>query len=112
MRPETPPDFQQSDLFGGNGTVELWNLKQKAMPPFTTALWCSLEPNGSVGRHKQQEDSEVILCISGDGLAKVGQTIHRLTTGALIYLPFGQVLSLKNSSSTDSLNYVIIKAKN
>ena len=111
MRPDSPPDFKQTDLFGGTGTVDIWNLARGNMLPFTTALWCTLEPKGSVGRHRQQEDAEVVLCISGDGLAKVGQTIHRMQTGTLVFLPFGEILSLQNSSSTESLSYVILKAQ-
>ena len=111
MRPESPPSFCQQDLFGGQGSVDIWNLRSMNCPPFSAALWCSLEPNGYVGRHRQQEDPEIVICLSGEGVATIGKTPHQLNRGVMVYLSFGQILSIRNTSEDHSLEYLIIKAK-
>ena len=104
--------FTRTDLFGGNGDVEMWNiLPQTATPPFTTALWCRLEPNGYVGEHVQQACPEVVICIKGAGHATVDGRGHPLTAGAMVYLPLGQRLTLRNHSEEHWLEYLIIKAQ-
>ena len=81
MRPDHPPSFTQRDLFGGQGAVDIWNLRASASPPFSASLWCSLEPNGFVGRHRQQDDPEIVICLSGEGIATIGKTDHHLQRG-------------------------------
>ena len=98
MRPDHPPSFSQRDLFGGQGTVDIWNLRESASPPFSASLWCSLEANGFVGRHRQQDDPEVVICLSGEGVATIGQADHPLQRGTMVYLPLGQALSIRNLS--------------
>ena len=80
-------------------------------PPFTTALWCSLEPLGSVGNHRQQEDPEIILAIEGKGEIRIDGVISPFTRGCLFYLKLGSILAIRNTSRTEELVYVIIKAR-
>jgi len=104
--------FKRSDLFGGQGEVKLWNLLgAERASPFTAALWCELEPGGSVGVHQQQTDVELVICISGDGQAAVDGQMRPLGQGSLLYLPLGATLALENRSSRDPLRYLIIKGK-
>jgi oxalate decarboxylase/phosphoglucose isomerase-like protein (cupin superfamily) len=112
MTPKKPANFTQRDLFGGSGAVDIWNLRTSNCPPFSASLWCSLEPSGVVGRHRQQDDPEIVICIAGEGVATVGKTEHAMVTGVMLYLPYGQVLSIENKSAEESLDYLIIKAKN
>ena len=99
-------------LFGGNGAVHIWNcLGSQAAEPFKAVLWCALEPGGFVGRHRQEVFPEIVICVGGQGRAIVGETMHPLTEGALVFLPVGTSLSLHNDSKTEALNYIIIKAK-
>jgi quercetin dioxygenase-like cupin family protein len=103
--------FTRADLFGGTGAVRIWNLLPAApAPPFTAALWCALAPGGDVGRHLQQAFPEIVLCVAGVGEAGVDDTVHPLSPGAMVYLPLGSILSLRNDSDEIPLQYVIIKA--
>ena len=103
--------FSQKDLFGGKGEVQIWNLLAgRNMPPFSATLWCELEPKGNVGRHRQQRDPEIIICVSGEGEATVGKYTHSLGKGTFLYVPFGTPLSLKNNGD-EPLCYLIIKAQ-
>ena len=103
--------FSKSDLFGGTGEVKIWNLLAgRKMPPFSAALWCELEANGVVGRHRQQQDPEIIICTSGEGEATIGKHTHKMAKGTFLYVPLGVSLSLRNSSGLP-LCYLIIKAK-
>ena len=111
MTPDRPPSFTQSDLFGGTGSVDIWNLRQVLCPPFSAVLWCSLEANGDVGRHRQQDDPEIVIGVSGEGVAQVGGNEHHLICGSMVYLPLGQALSIRNTHPTTPLVYLIIKAQ-
>ena len=103
--------FSQKDLFGGQGEVKIWNLiSGRQMPPFSAALWCELEAHGSVGRHRQQRDPEVVLCLSGVGRATIGKHSHPMREGSFLYIPFGASLSLENLGE-EILRYVIIKVR-
>jgi quercetin dioxygenase-like cupin family protein len=99
------------DLFGGQGTVRVWSLLGDAAEPFTAVLSCELVPGGSVGRHVQEEFPELVVGLSGDGDAWVGEELHALSAGDTVYLPLGSVLSIANRSSVTSLRYLIIKAR-
>jgi quercetin dioxygenase-like cupin family protein len=99
-------------LFGGKGGVHIWNcLGNQEAGAFKAALWCALEPGGVVGRHRQEEFSELVVCLNGQGHATVGETRKELCPGALIFLPLGTGLSLHNDSKTQALEYLIIKAQ-
>ena len=111
MRPDTAPSFTQKDLFGGHGSVDIWNLRTMNCPPFTASLWCSLEPGGLVGRHRQQDDPELVIVLSGAGVATIGKLEQLITCGVMVYLPYGQVLSIRNTSESEPLVYLIIKAR-
>ena len=111
MTPDRPPSFTQTNLFGGEGAVDIWNLRHVVCPPFSAVLWCSLEANGDVGRHRQQADPEIVIGISGTGCAQVGNNEHPLHCGTMVYLPIGQSLSIRNTHPTEALVYLIIKAQ-
>lgn len=107
---DTPP-FRRADLFGGQGTVQIWDLLAgRGAPPFSAALWCELDGRGVVGAHRQQRDPEVVICVEGCGEAQVDGVPHPLAPGALVYLPHGSTLRLENQSDTP-LRYLIIKAQ-
>ncbi|MBM74464.1 MAG: hypothetical protein CMK59_03615 [Proteobacteria bacterium] len=102
--------FQRSDLFGGTGTVTIWNILNTVQQPFSAALWCELEAGGFVGPHLQQRDPEMVICLSGEGTATVNKIPHELRAGTLVGLPLGAVLSIRNDGA-EPLTYLIIKAK-
>ena len=104
------PDARK-DLFGGTGTVKVWNLLRRAAPPFTAALACELDPGGRVGRHRQQHFLEIVIGIEGLGEAVVGKQQHALRPGDVVYLPLGETLELINHSDSEPLQYLIIKAE-
>jgi quercetin dioxygenase-like cupin family protein len=99
-----------SKLFGGLGDVRVVSLLRAASPPFTAALWCELSPGGSVGAHVQQEFSEIVIGIAGEGEARVDGTVHRLVALQAVYLPLGAALELVNLSEREPLRYLIVKA--
>jgi len=106
------PGDRREGLFGGAGAVTVWNLLGRAAaPPFSAVLSCELEPGGSVGRHTQQEDPEIVLGLGGDGEATVDGRAHDLGPGDVVYLAHGQVLSIANRSDVTPLYYLIIKAR-
>ncbi len=112
MKLDQAHSFSRTDLFGGTGTVEIWNIMPKTgAPPFTAALWCRLEPGGDVGQHVQQAFPEAVICVRGVGQATVNEHAHPLTAGAMVYLPLGARLSLRNLSEDDPLEYLIIKVQ-
>lgn len=99
-------------MFGGHGRVLIWNLLGKrAAPPFTAVLSCSLEENGRVGPHRQQEHDEIVIGLTGYGEAKVDGEAHAFGPGAVIHLPFGSSLELVNEAPDKELRYLIIKAE-
>ena len=99
------------DLFGGRGEVKVWNLMSpRALDPFRAALWCELEPSGEVGRHVQQHYQEILICISGKGVVKIGQTAHEFTPGVCLTLSLGEILQITCGADTP-LSYLIIKAE-
>ena len=102
---------KRENLFGGRGAVFVWNILPEAPDPFSAVLGCELEPNGSVGRHAQQRDPEIVICISGEGVAEVSGTEHVLASGVAVSLPFGESLALTNTSKEEPLRYLIIKAQ-
>jgi quercetin dioxygenase-like cupin family protein len=114
-RPFPLPDEiadRRTGLFGGTGTVLVWDLLGGApAEPFSAVLACELEPGASVGTHVQQRDPEIVLCLAGEGTAIVGGEAYELGPGAAVYLPFGTSLALRNRSDGAPLFYLIIKAR-
>ena len=99
-------------LFGGSGEVRVWSLlPPTALAPFTAALACELSPGGEVGPHLQEHFPEIVICVSGTGLASVGDQTHELRPGFVVTLPQGETLALKNGSDSDPFRYLIIKAR-
>ncbi len=100
------------DLFGGSGEVAVWDVMRGAsLAPFTAALWCELAPGGSVGAHVQQEFPEIVICVDGQGSARVDGAITALSPGTLVALPLGSSLALSNDSQDKPLRYIIVKAR-
>jgi glyoxylate utilization-related uncharacterized protein len=108
--PSTNHDRREA-LFGGRGTVRVWNLSPTPMPPFTALLACELDPGGSVGAHVQQEFPETLIVIEGHGEAKVSEEPVALAPGVVVFLPLGKTLALENGSANVPLRYLIIKAQ-
>ncbi len=102
---------RQEGLFGGTGAVFVWDLLPDPLDPFSAVLACELEPDASVGKHTQQRDPEIIICIDGQGVAEVSGTEHTMRAGVVIALPHGETLSFRNSSSDQPLRYLIVKAQ-
>lgn len=103
------PDVRR-DLFGGRGTVKVYNLDRSPMPPFAAALWCELEAGGVVGRHRQEHCPEIVLGLEGEGEATVGDRTFPLVAGSVVQLPLGSILALRNRRDDAPLRYLIIKA--
>lgn len=102
--------FEQRDLFGGQGLVEIEDLfQQQPLAPFREALFCRLEPGGRVGAHRQEHYSEILLVASGHGEALVQGHSQAVGPGSLVALPLGHSLELHNGGS-DWLSYFIVKA--
>jgi quercetin dioxygenase-like cupin family protein len=97
-------------LFGGVGTVRVWDLGG-ATPPFTAVLLCELDPGGRVGEHVQQSDHEVVIVVAGEAVLAVDGRPHPAIPGTAVALPLGSTLSIDNASTTESVRYLIVKAK-
>jgi quercetin dioxygenase-like cupin family protein len=107
---DAPTADRRADLFGGNGTVAIWNLLgRQAAPPFEAVIACELEPSGHVGTHLQQQCDEIIVCLEGDGIVAIQGGEQPLRPGTVAYLQQGKTLSIRNPSDTP-LRYLIIKA--
>ena len=99
----------------GERTVALyqadhWLVAEGASGPFTALLSCELSPGGSVGRHVQQEFSELVLGLDGQGQASVDGHSHALGAGDVVHVPLGAVLAIENLGE-HPLRYLIIKAR-
>ena len=106
------PSDRRTALFGGRGSVTVWNLLGAAAPePFSAVLSCELDPDGVVGEHAQQRDPEIVIGLSGDGEAVVSGASLPLGPGDVVHLPFGATLAIRNRSRDAPLRYLIIKAK-
>lgn len=103
--------LQQTDLFGGKGIVDILSLLKGNEEPFSAVLHCELAAGGSVGKHRQQRDPELVIGVSGEGTITVDGIVHPLVEKSAVYVPFGSVLSIQNLSAVQSLQYWIIKAQ-
>lgn len=112
MRELDKAPHEQEGLFGGTGKVAVWDLLGRlSAPPFSAVLSCELEAGGSVGKHVQQRDPEIIVGLGGEGEAEVDGVMQALVAGAVVYLAHGQTLSIYNRSDAEPLRYFIIKAQ-
>lgn len=101
----------RENMFGGTGTVLVWDLlRAVAAPPFTAVLSCELAEGGRVGRHVQQRDAEIVIGVSGCGEARVDDRVVPFGPGAVVFLPLGGRLELVNERDDAPLCYLIIKA--
>jgi len=100
------------DLFGGRGEVTVRDLlgRRDALP-FEAVLGCTLTPGGTVGRHHQETAHEVVIAISGRGVATVGDVRIDLVPGAVAHVKLGDTLALENASDVEPLHYLIVKAR-
>lgn len=98
-------------LFGGRGAVRVWDLLgARAAAPFTAALFCELDPGGSVGRHVQEEFAELVIGLEGEGEARVDDRAYPLGPGEVVHLPLGAILAIENRATDRPLRYLIVKA--
>ena len=105
------PPTTRERLFGGEGAVTIWNLLgAAAAPPFSAVLSCELDPGGSVGRHVQEHDPEIVLGLEGDGEATVDDRTVPLGPGDVVHLPLGSILAIRNRDAGAPLRYLIVKA--
>lgn len=101
----------RENMFGGTGSVLVWDLLGRTLaPPFTAVLSCELAEGGRVGRHVQQRDAEIVVGVSGCGEAKVDGKATAFGPGAVVFLPLGSSLELVNERTDAPLCYLIIKA--
>lgn len=105
-----PPSRRQA-LFGGHGEVLVWSLLAEEAPPFTAVLSCELAAGGHVGRHVQQRDAEIVIGLTGCGEASVDGRAVPFGPGAVVHLPFGSSLELRNERLDAPLRYLIVKAR-
>ena len=106
------PNDTRSELFGGKGSVGVWDLLAgRPFAPFSAALACELEAGGSVGRHLQQRDPELVLCAQGHGEILVDGKARPFTPGEVALLPHGSSLEIRNGANDRPLRYFIIKAR-
>ncbi len=104
-------EYRHTGLFGGQGDVWVHDLLNGPAPtPFTSALWCRLAPGGSVGRHSQQTDAELVVVTSGQGVGQVDDVDQPLLPGVVLRLPLGSTLALQNTDLEHPLEYLIVKA--
>jgi len=107
----TLPHAVREQLFGGQGAVRVWALTAQPAPPFTAVLACELDPNGSVGAHVQEQYPEIVIAISGSGSVRVNDVPAPFDAGQVVELAHGSTLAISNSSPTEPLRYLIIKAQ-
>ena len=111
MKPQGIAPDARTELFGGTGTVLVWDLLgAPPISPFAAVLACELEPGGSVGDHVQEHFPEIVVCVSGDGAARVNGVAHAMQAGTVVQLQLGHTLAFTNHSSAEPLSYLIIKA--
>lgn len=103
---------RREGLFGGEGAVLVWDLLRGAgAEPFSAVLACELEPGGRVGRHVQQRDPEIVIGLEGEGTAEVDGEPWALVPGAVVHLPHGRGLAIRNRSREAPLRYLIVKTR-
>lgn len=105
---DTPHDVR-TELFGGRGSVRVWNSLPRPIVPFCAVLACELDPGASVGPHVQTEFAELVIVVSGTGRASVGAHGRALASGVVLELPVGETLAIENASPTEPLRYFIVK---
>jgi quercetin dioxygenase-like cupin family protein len=106
------PHDRRERLFGGRGSVLVWNLCEAGpAPPFGAILSCELERGATVGAHLQQEFAEVLIVVEGEGLAHLEGSPVSLQPGVVVQIPLGRTLALENGSPEHPLRYLIVKAK-
>lgn len=89
----------------------MWNMLGGDLPPFDCVLGCELDPGGTVGAHVQSECAEIVIVTEGRGHARVGDQSLPLAPGAVVPLPLGETLALRNGSNEEPLRYFIVKAR-
>ncbi len=104
--------FVHENLFGGQGEVRVEDLLgDAALGAFTAVLRCELAPGGNVGRHVQEHFPELVIGISGEGIARVDDAALPLVAGSVVQLPLGSTLAIDNHSDVEPLRYMIVKTQ-
>jgi mannose-6-phosphate isomerase-like protein (cupin superfamily) len=91
--------------------VRVWSLAATPVLPFTAVLACELEPSSSVGTHVQEHYPEIVIAIAGSGMVKVNDAPVVFEAGRVVELAMGQTLAISNTSGSEPLRYLIIKAR-
>ena len=94
------PEFFKEHNFCGRGIGEQTSTQMLAR--FTADVGCT------IGYHKHETNSEVILITSGTARCLYDDGEERLTPGDCHYCPRGHSHSLINASSTEPLEYFAI----
>lgn len=97
----------RTDLFGGRGSVRIWDLGART-PPFSATLFCELDANGTVGRHQQESEVEQVVVVEGSATITVSGRAHTCVRGSAVAVPLGAILAIDNGPAP--LRYLIIKA--
>ena len=97
----------RTDLFGGRGSVRIWDLGART-PPFSATLFCELEANGSVGRHQQASEVEQVIVVEGSATITVSGRAQACVRGSAVAVPLGAILAIDNGPAP--LRYLLIKA--
>lgn len=116
MSDEKPLDPERAEvrdrLFGGEGSVSVWDLGKGALvPPFSAVVFAVLSPGARVGRHRQESDDELVIVLEGEGVLYVDGRAAACVPGSVVGLAKGAVLEIDNASIEAPLRYVIVKAR-
>jgi quercetin dioxygenase-like cupin family protein len=99
-------------LFGGVGRVAVRDLTgARDVPPFSAVLSCVLDAGATVGRHRQTDAHEIVVCLAGHGVFIVDGDAIEARPGVVAHVRCGSVLAIENVSSENTLDYLIVKAQ-
>lgn len=99
-------------LFGGEGHVAVRDLTgARDLAPFTVVLSCVLAAGATVGRHRQTDAHEIVICLAGHGVFLVDDDVIEARPGAVAHVRRGSVLAIENASPEHTLDYLIVKAQ-
>lgn len=99
-------------LFGGVGAVVVCDLvRERDVAPFAAVLSCVLAAGATVGRHRQTDADEIVVCLAGHGVFIVDGDVIEARPGVVAHVRLGAVLAIENASTEHTLDYLIVKAR-